>query len=123
MMAQLLLVDGIAEKKAEVLIQYLRDTNNRIEVEKLIEELSIYETYGETSSSKGKIVFSGFRDEDLKTYLESKGYEASDSVSSKTSYLIVKSKGSGSSKEVKAAELGIPILDIEEAMTNIGKNL
>jgi len=116
MMNQLLTVDGIAGKKAEMLVDYLKDTGKRIELQKLIEELSIYETYSSSPSGIGKIVFSGFRNEEFKKYLESKGYEVTDSVSSKTSYLVVKEKGSGSSKEVKAIELGVPILGIEEAL-------
>jgi len=123
MMNKLLTIDGMAEKKSEVLVNYLRDSNNREEIQKLIEELSIHETYGESEAAKGKIVFSGFRDEDLKIYLESKGYEVSDSLTRKTAYLIVKKKGDGTSKELKATEFGIPILEVEEVMSNIGKSL
>jgi len=122
MLTKLITIDGIAEKKAEVLVNYFKDTSNRIEVQKLIEELSIYSSYGENTSAKGKIVFSGFRDENLKSYLESKGYEVSDSLSRKTSYLIVKGKGSGTGKELKATEFDIPIMEVSEALEKFEKN-
>ena len=121
LMDKLISIKGIAEKKADVLINWLKDSNNRRELIKLIEELSIFESYGE--SSKEKIVFSGFRDKELKQFLESKGYEVSDSLTNKTSYLIVKNKNDETSKILQAKKQGIKILSIEEAMKNIGKSI
>ena len=61
------------------------------------------------------IVFTGFRDSEFKNYLELKGHKVNTSVSSKTDVLVVKDKFSNSSKILKAKELSIEILSIEEA--------
>lgn len=60
------------------------------------------------------IVFTGFRDKNLEKQLTDKGHKIGSSVSKKTSCLIVKEKGSGSTKENKAEELGIPIYTLQE---------
>ena len=51
---------------------------------------------------------------ELKTYIEERGGKVTDSVSSKTNYLINNDKDSSSSKNKKAKELNIPILTEEE---------
>ncbi len=53
------------------------------------------------------------RDE-LKKLIEDRGGKVSGSVSSKTSYLINNDTTSGSSKNKKAKELGVPIISEEE---------
>jgi NAD-dependent DNA ligase len=111
----LVLVDGIADKKAELLIDYLKEPVNRIEIQKLIDELSIYETHGEEFVSKGTVVFSGHRDESLRKSLISKGYTVNDSWTNKAAYLVVKDKNDESTKIIKAKERNIPILSIDEA--------
>ena len=50
----------------------------------------------------------------LKEYIERRGGKVTGSVSNKTSYLINNDNTSSSSKNKKAAELGIPILTEEE---------
>lgn len=63
----------------------------------------------------GKIfVFTGFRNKEWETIIENNGGIISNSINKNTSYLIMKNKGSGSSKEQKALSLNIPILDINE---------
>ena len=122
LMTKLLFVEGIGPKKAEVLVKYLEETRNRIEIEKLIEELSIYSSFGETSSSKGRIVFSGFRSEELRNLLESRGYSVSDTWSNKTNYLVVKDLNEESTKISKAKAAGVPILDIDQLKAMIYKD-
>jgi len=81
-----------------------------------------------TSSSElfGKsFVFTGFRNEGLKKEIEEMGGKVLDSVSRNTTYLVMKKKGSGSSKENKAIEMGIIILeikDLEELIYTIKNN-
>ena len=68
--------------------------------------------YGlEEKSFDGKmtVVFTGFRNKDWERRLTEKGHIIGSSVSKKTTCLIVKEKGSGSTKERKAESLGIPI--------------
>ena len=110
----LLSVDGIGNEKANLLLDYLKDSDNRKKLIKLIEELTIEETYSTNKESKGKVVFSGIRPEPLMSELRRLGWEISNSVSKNTSYLIVKDKTGSSSKIKKAMELGIPILEVDE---------
>ena len=59
-------------------------------------------------------VFTGVRRKDLEEVIESRGGKVAGSVSKTTTYLVMKSKGSGSSKETKAISLGVTILTVEE---------
>jgi NAD-dependent DNA ligase len=59
-------------------------------------------------------VFTGVRRKDLEEVIESRGGKIGSSVSKNTTYLVMKSKGSGSSKETKAISLGVEILTVEE---------
>ena len=56
------------------------------------------------------LVFTGFRDGELEEKVKSQGGKIGSSVSKKTFALVVKSKGSGSSKEKKAIDLGIEVM-------------
>lgn len=125
LMARLLKVDGMAEGRSSILVNYLKDTEYRVEIQKLVEELSIQETYGAVKSSKGRIVFSGIRPEELMKSLEDAGWELSSSVSSKTSYLVVKTTDENdpdyeeTAKMTKAKELGIPIVSFKNIIDYI----
>jgi NAD-dependent DNA ligase len=61
-----------------------------------------------------KIVFSGFRDENLERELIRKGMIVVTSMSKKTAILVVKSKDQKSTKIKKAEELNIKIFTLEE---------
>lgn len=68
-----------------------------------------------SSELSGKVfVFTGVRDKQLEEVIVSKGGKIGSGVSKTTTHLIVKSIGSGSSKEKKAMELGITIKSIDE---------
>lgn len=113
LMAKLILIEGIGNKKAEILVMYLKNNVNRIDIQKLLEEISIQETYGTNNSSKGKLVFSGIRpsEKDEKMLIEN-GWDVCDTWSNKTKYLIIPYENYESSKVTKAKELGIPIISI-----------
>jgi DNA ligase (NAD+) len=64
--------------------------------------------------------FTGVRDSDLENMIAYKGGIVS-GVTKKTSYLIVKQKGSGSVKEEKAKELGVKIITLPEAIKIVEK--
>jgi NAD-dependent DNA ligase len=51
---------------------------------------------------------------DLEEVIVSRGGLIGGSVSKNTTHLVMKSKGSGSSKETKAISLGVTILTVEE---------
>jgi DNA ligase (NAD+) len=59
-------------------------------------------------------VFTGVRRKDLEEVIVSRGGVIGGSVSKNTTHLVMKTKGSGSSKEEKAISLGVEILTVEE---------
>lgn len=59
-------------------------------------------------------VFTGVRRTDLESVIESRGGKVSSGVSKNTTYLVMKSVGSGSSKESKAIELGAKIITVDQ---------
>ena len=59
-------------------------------------------------------VFTGVRRKDLEEVIVSRGGVIGGSVSKNTTYLVMKVKGSGSSKETKAISLGVVILTVED---------
>ena len=60
-------------------------------------------------------VFSGYRNKEVQKQIEELGGKIGSSVSKKTTYLVVKDKNSGSSKVVKAEDIGtVTIMNIEE---------
>jgi NAD-dependent DNA ligase len=71
---------------------------------------------GNVESVDGKtIVFTGFRDERLKSQIENLGGKVTDSVSNRTTCVVVGgAKGIGSGKEKEAIKRGIPVISVEE---------
>jgi len=59
-------------------------------------------------------VFTGVRRADLEEVITSRGGKIGSSVSKTTTHLVMKAKGSGSSKETKAISLGVTILTVAE---------
>jgi DNA ligase (NAD+) len=67
------------------------------------------------SSLKGKtIVFTGVRDQKIEDIIHDRGGKVTTSVSGKTDILVVAQRYSGSSKEIKAEQMGKEILNIED---------
>jgi len=68
-----------------------------------------------SDSLKGKsFCFTGVRRQDLETIIEENGGKVASGVSKNLTYLVCKDKNSGSSKLVKAEQLGVILFDIEE---------
>ena len=61
-----------------------------------------------------QFVFTGVRRKDLEEVIVSRGGVIGGSVSKNTTHLVMKAKGSGSSKETKAISLGVTIFTVEE---------
>lgn len=59
-------------------------------------------------------VFTGFRSKEHEATVIENGGKMSESVSKTTTYLIMKEKGSGSSKETKALKAGVKVMDLAE---------
>lgn len=115
LLGKLVTINGIGDKKAEIFVDYLKDTKNRIELLKLIDVLSIAETFNRNKiPSKGRIVFTGCRpSEELASILKDHNWEPTDAWSKKAKYLIVPTKDYESSKVIAATESGIPIISID----------
>jgi DNA ligase (NAD+) len=86
--------------------------------------LSVIKTPVKSSESNDlegmAFVFTGVRRNDLNQVIENRGGRVASSVSGKTTHLVMKKKGSGSSKEKKAIELGQTILEVEELEKLLG---
>jgi len=63
------------------------------------------------------VVFTGFRNKEWEEKIQSNGGMVGGSVSKVTTHLVMKVKGSGSSKETKATALGVKIMDKAEFET------
>jgi len=116
---QLLEVNGVADKTAQ---QFEKDFTRNLktinELEKILTVKELKNTVTRTNDPKN-IVFTGFRDKDLQNKLELAGHSVKSSVSGKTHIVVTAQKGSGSIKEKKAYELGLPVYSLDEFTTDI----
>jgi DNA ligase (NAD+) len=64
-------------------------------------------------------VFSGIRDKELEKYISDNGGNVGSGINKNTSVLVVKEKGNMTGKELKASEMKIPIVTIEEARSKM----
>ncbi len=127
---ELLSVDGIGEIMAEEYTSFFADENNRREIDEILKEVTLDESYSSKSGSRleglGFVVtgtLNHFENrEKLKALISEEGGRVSSSVSSKTDYLINNDAGSSSSKNRKAAELGIPVISEDEFLKMLDKN-
>ncbi len=107
-------IDGFSDILAK---NYVDSYDDFFEFIKDLPVTWIYSKKTETTSNdleSKSFCFSGVRDKNMEQIIESKGGKILSGVSSKTTHLVVKEKNSGSSKEVKALELGIEILTLDE---------
>jgi DNA ligase (NAD+) len=110
-------LDDVGPKMAQSLFDFFSLSEN-IETLKTLESLGI-NLRGATINTSGilygkQIVFTGFRNADLEKQIESLGGEIGNSLSKKTTILVMKEKGSGSSKEKKAMDYGVEVMTVEE---------
>ena len=72
-------------------------------------------------SLKGEvIVLSGFRDKQLDEQIVARGGKTTSALSGKTTILVVKNLGTGNSKEQKASEMGIVVIDVDSFKEKYG---
>lgn len=118
-------IDKVGPVIAGSFVDYFKDDHNRQRFEKLLSLLEIEEEVREGNGFEGMtFVITGnvehFDNRNaLKDYIEARGGKVSGSVSAKTTYLINNDTTSGSSKNKKAKELGIPIIS-EDDFLNLG---
>lgn len=115
-------VHGIGDIMAAAYCDFFAKEENRAVVEDLLSQLELDESFEETEGQifEGKtFVITGslrhYENRDaLKAVIEQLGGKAAGSVSKKTTYLINNDIASGSSKNKKAKELGVPIITEED---------
>ena len=116
----------VGPKVANSLFEFFNDEENKTIIDTLEKEglqLSQQnEAVIEGVLSGKSFVFTGFRNEIYENKIIQMGGEISNTLSKKTSYLVMKSKGSGSSKEKKALDYGTEILDENDLTTLLDSN-
>ena len=121
-------VDGVGDKTAKEIAKYF--AQNADMVRELAKEMRFKAVakvdknspiYGKTFCITGD-VYNYKNRKELQAEIESLGGKAASSVSAKTDYLINNDVTSGSNKNQKAKELGIPIISEADYMKMIGKS-
>ena len=125
----LLNIDGIGDVLAADYTAFFRDPSNERAVADLLEQLDLDEEFeeaqdqplqGKTFVITGSLERFANRDE-AKAKIQQLGGKAAGSVSKKTDYLVNNDISSGSSKNKKAKELGIPIITEDELLELMGE--
>ena len=123
-------IDGIGPEKSGSAMEWYENDKNQSSLKALLKEVTI-EKADIQSNASGKCAGLTFvitgevhhyknRDE-FKAYVEGAGGKVTGSVTSKTNYLVNNDAESGSSKNRKAKELGIPIITEEEFLKQFGE--
>ena len=121
---ELIRINGIGDVMANAYVNYFQDDNNRLIVEDLLREIE-FEQQAPSAPSSGQIldgltfVITGSVEQfknrnELKDAIEAMGGKTTDSVTSKTDYLINNDNTSNSTKNKKAKELGVKIITEQE---------
>lgn len=115
---ELVSIEGIGDVMAESFIRYFDDEKNKKNIADILAEVRLDESEEERDDALAGLTFvitgslNSFENRDaLKLAIEKAGGKTAGSVSSKTDYLINNDIQSGSSKNKKAKELGVPIID------------
>lgn len=118
-------IDGVGEVMARDYVGFFSDEKNREMTDRLKKLIDIDESFGPSGGRLEGMTFvitgklTGYENRDeLKALIESEGGKVASSVSSKTDYLINNDPASSSSKNRKAAELGVPIIN-EDAFNDM----
>jgi DNA ligase (NAD+) len=111
--SEIMETDGFAKKSTDDFVNGLPLFRDFLEENPLItikeEEKPLTDKYAGMS-----FVFTGFRSKEHEATITKNGGKMSESVSKTTTYLIMKEKGSGSSKETKALKAGVKVMDLKE---------
>lgn len=122
-------ISGIGPEKSRSVIEWYEKEQNKSSLKALLKEVTI-ERVGIPAKDQGKckgltFVITGDvhhyknRDE-FKAYVETEGGKVTGSVTSKTNYLVNNDAHSTSSKNKKAAQLGIPVITEDEFVRQFG---
>lgn len=119
---ELVEVDGIGEVIAEAFVSFMAQEQNRIMIADLRKEIQFEENQPEEKSATMDgvtFVITGsvekFKNrKEMQQFIEERGGKVTGSVTSRTDFLINNDNTSGSTKNKKAKELGVPILTENE---------
>lgn len=123
-------IDGIGPERSDSVVSWFADEENSEMFDILLTKLDIENVLpseDEDGNLKDMVfVITGdvhiFRNRDeFKEYVSSQGGKVTGSVSKKTDFLVNNDLGSVSSKNMKAKELGIPIISEDEFVERFGK--
>ena len=123
-------VNGVGPERAACIRNWYADEKNRSVFYELLDLMNIPETepVTEVKGSCAGLTFvitgdvHSFRNRDaFKTYVEANGGKVAGSVSKKTDYLVNNDVESTSSKNLKARELGIPIISEDDFIEKFGQ--
>jgi len=111
---QIMSIEGFAEISAKSYVDSYDEFFNFVKdlPITITEKVEVVKTGNDLDGKQ--FVFTGVRRKDLEEIIVSRGGVIGGSVSKNTTYLVMKEKGSGSSKETKAISLGVTILTVEE---------
>jgi len=111
---QVMAIEGFAEVSAKSYVDSYDEFFNFVKdlPIKISEKVEVVKTGSDLDGKQ--FVFTGFRRPDLESVIESRGGKISSGVSKNTTHLVMKSVGSGSSKEKKAIELGVEVITVEQ---------
>ncbi len=123
-------INGLGPERTALISSWYADEKNRSVFNRLLETLEIIPAEPMTEVKGNCVgltfVITGdvhhFKNRDaFKAYVETNGGKVAGSVSKKTSYLVNNDLESTSSKNVKARELGIPIISEEDFIAQFGQ--
>lgn len=110
---KLININGIGNLKANKIIIYFKNPKSFSELKKLLKEVRLVESYGADNGFKGRITFTGCRpSDDLSNYLKKNGWKPDNWSDKETKYLVIPKDDFESSKVLKARELNIPIISL-----------
>ncbi len=123
-------IDGLGPEKSASLMQWYSNPKNQNSLKALLAEIHLEQVDlnknvggkcdGLTFVITGDVHYYQNRDA-FKAYVEAMGGKVTGSVTSKTDYLVNNDVTSGSSKNKKAKELGVPIISEDEFVTQFGE--
>ena len=124
---ELLQIDGVGDVLADAFTSYFAGEENRRRVDDILTEIEFEEAAApkEQSLEGMTFVITGSLEhfsnrKALQELIQDMGGKAASSVSKNTSFLINNDSTSSSSKNKKAAELGVPVITEEEFMERFG---
>lgn len=111
---QVMVIEGFAEISAKTYIDSYDEFFNFVKDLPITisEKVEVVKTGSDLDGKQ--FVFTGVRRPDLESVIESRGGKIGSGVSKNTTHLVMKSVGSGSSKEKKAIELGVEVITVEK---------